>query len=128
MKTIKGPALFLAQNAAPMRRSLETIAAEHGVTLDELQARVEAAALRDVLIEHQSLAAPPHGVPVLARQRAFTACSGQAQASVPQRVVQALASSRPDARIAVRAGQALKGRGRRVEGRALFVDLQCHCR
>ncbi|MDP5359645.1 MAG: hypothetical protein NWR52_05805 [Paracoccaceae bacterium] len=41
---VLGPALFLAENSAPMRRSLETIAAEHGVTLDELQARVEAAA------------------------------------------------------------------------------------
>ncbi len=41
---VLGPALFLGAEAAPRRRSLDRIAAENGVTLAELQERVEAAA------------------------------------------------------------------------------------
>ncbi|WP_377506213.1 hypothetical protein [Octadecabacter sp. R77987] len=39
-----GPALFLEQDAAPRRISLDRIAAENGLTLAELQARIDAAA------------------------------------------------------------------------------------
>lgn len=41
---VLGPALFLDEDAPPMRRSLEKIAANNGVTLAELQTRVDAAA------------------------------------------------------------------------------------
>ena len=39
-----GPALFLAPDTPPHRVSLSMIAAENGVTLDDLQDRVDAAA------------------------------------------------------------------------------------
>jgi hypothetical protein len=39
-----GPALFLIKDAAPRRISLDTIAAENGLTMDGLQIRIDAAA------------------------------------------------------------------------------------
>lgn len=39
-----GPALFLEQDAPPRRISIEKIADENGLTLRELQARIDAAA------------------------------------------------------------------------------------
>ena len=38
-----GPALFLNRDAPPRRLTMDEIAAENGVTLDELQARIDAA-------------------------------------------------------------------------------------
>ncbi|AGI68332.1 hypothetical protein OAN307_c27560 [Octadecabacter antarcticus 307] len=41
---VLGPALFLVRDAAPRRISLDTIAAENGITMDDLQIRIDAAA------------------------------------------------------------------------------------
>jgi hypothetical protein len=41
---VLGPALFLVKNTAPRRISLDTIAAENGLTMDDLQIRIDVAA------------------------------------------------------------------------------------
>lgn len=40
---VLGPALFLVKGATPRRISLDRIAAENGMTLDDLQIRIDAA-------------------------------------------------------------------------------------
>lgn len=41
---VLGPALFLKKGAPPKRRSLDSIAADNGVSLAQLQSRIDAAA------------------------------------------------------------------------------------
>lgn len=41
---VLGPALFLLPGAPPRRRSLDAIAADNGITLDDLQRRIDEAA------------------------------------------------------------------------------------
>ena len=41
---VLGPALFLVKDAAQRRISLDTIAAENGLTMDDLQIRIDVAA------------------------------------------------------------------------------------